>query len=155
MVENALKANDMRPGRLELEVTESLLMNSTPGVEHTLNTLGKMGVRIALDDFGTGFSSLSYLRRFRFDKLKIDQSFISDMETNNDGRAIVEAVIRLARDLRMSVAAEGVETESQLALLRELGCGEIQGYLIARPMPAQAFAAFLSANDAAVERRYA
>lgn len=155
MVENALKANDMRPGRLELEVTESLLMNSTPGVEHTLNTLGKMGVRIALDDFGTGFSSLSYLRRFRFDKLKIDQSFISDMETNNDGRAIVEAVIRLARDLRMSVAAEGVETESQLALLRQLGCGEIQGYLIARPMPAQAFAAFLSANDAAVERRYA
>ncbi|PYB75353.1 putative bifunctional diguanylate cyclase/phosphodiesterase [Rhizobium wuzhouense] len=155
MVENALKANAMRPGRLELEVTESLLMNSTPGVEHTLKTLGKLGVRIALDDFGTGFSSLSYLRRFRFDKLKIDQSFISDMETNDDGRAIVESVIRLAKDLRMSVAAEGVETQSQLTMLRQLGCCEIQGYLVAKPMSAEAFTAFLATNDADSERRYA
>lgn len=155
MVENALKANEMRPGRLELEVTESLLMNSTPAVEHTLKILSKSGIRIALDDFGTGFSSLSYLRRFRFDKLKIDQSFISDMETNDDGRAIVESVIRLAKDLKMSVAAEGVETQSQLALLRQLDCGEIQGYLIARPMSADAFAAFLTASADGSERRYA
>ncbi|KQW28798.1 diguanylate cyclase [Rhizobium sp. Root274] len=155
MVENALKANAMRPGRLELEVTESLLMNSTPAVEQTLKTLSKLGIRIALDDFGTGFSSLSYLRRFRFDKLKIDQSFISDMETNEDGRAIVECVIRLAKDLRMSVAAEGVETQNQLVALRQLGCGEIQGYLVSRPMPADAFAAFLRAGAGGSERRYA
>ncbi|MDH4441812.1 MAG: EAL domain-containing protein [Rhizobium sp.] len=155
MVENALKTNNLRPGRLELEVTESLLMNSTPAVEHTLRTLSKLGLRIALDDFGTGFSSLSYLRRFHFDKLKIDQSFISDMETNDDGRAIVDAVIRLAKDLHMSVAAEGVETQSQLTMLRQLGCGEIQGYLVARPMSADAFAAFLIANEAGTEKRYA
>ncbi len=94
-------------------------METTLGVEETLVSLSRLGQRNALDDFGTGFSSLSYLRRYRFDKLKIDQSFISDLETNSDSRAIVESVIKLARDLRMSVAAEGVETKGQFDLLRK------------------------------------
>lgn len=155
LVETALKQNGLPAHRLELEVTESLLMETTIGVEETLLSLSRLGLRIALDDFGTGFSSLSYLRRYRFDKLKIDQSFISDLETNSDSRAIVEAVIRLARDLRMSVAAEGVETGGQFDLLRQLGCGEIQGYLVGRPMTLDRFEDYLRENSTGVQRLYA
>ena len=152
LVETALRQNDLPAHRLELEVTESLLMETTIGVEETLASLSRLGLRIALDDFGTGFSSLSYLRRYHFDKLKIDQSFISDLETNSDSRAIVEAVIKLARDLRMSVAAEGVETNGQFELLRQLGCGEIQGYLVGRPKPLDRFEQYLRDNSTSVQR---
>jgi diguanylate cyclase (GGDEF)-like protein len=155
LVETALKQNVLPAHRLELEVTESLLMETTIGVEETLNSLSRLGLRIALDDFGTGFSSLSYLRRYRFDKLKIDQSFISDLETNSDSRAIVESVIKLARDLRMSVAAEGVETKGQFDLLRQMACGEIQGFLAGRPMPIDQFEEYLRQNSNSVERLYA
>ncbi len=155
LVESALKQNGLPAHRLELEVTESLLMETTIGVEETLASLARLGLRIALDDFGTGFSSLSYLRQYRFDKLKIDQSFISDLETNADSRAIVDAVIRLARDLRMSVAAEGVETRGQFDLLRHMGCGEIQGFLAGRPMPVDQFEDYLRQNSTVVERLYA
>ena len=127
----------MPPARLELEVTESLLLKTSALVESTLVAITALGVRLALDDFGTGYSSLSYLRKYRFDKLKIDQSFISDIETNTDSRAIVDAIIRLGHDLGMSVAAEGVETEAQYDILRRLGCGEIQGFLVGRPMPGE------------------
>lgn len=154
LVESALKQNALPAHRLELEVTESLLMEMTIGVEETLASLSKLGLRIALDDFGTGFSSLSYLRRYHFDKLKIDQSFISDLETNPDSRAIVEAVIKLARDLRMSVAAEGVETKGQFELLRHLSCGEIQGFLAGRPMPPEQFEDYLRQNSISVQRLY-
>ena len=130
-------------------------METTIGVAETLVSLSKLGLRIALDDFGTGFSSLSYLRRYRFDKLKIDQSFISDLESNSDSRAIVEAVIRLARDLRLSVAAEGVETKGQFELLRQMGCGEIQGFLAGRPMPIDQFEDYLRQNSTSVQRLYA
>ena len=155
LVETALKQNELPAHRLELEVTESLLMETTLGVEETLVSLSRLGLRIALDDFGTGFSSLSYLRRYRFDKLKIDQSFISDLETNSDSRAIVESVIKLARDLRMSVAAEGVETKGQFDLLRQMTCGEIQGFLIGRPMPVDQFEDYLRQNSDSVQRLYA
>lgn len=155
LVESALKQSGLPVNRLELEVTESLLMDISMGVEGTLAALSRLGLRIALDDFGTGFSSLSYLRRYHFDKLKIDQSFISDLETNPDSRAIVEAVIKLARDLRMSVAAEGVENRAQFDMLRQLGCGEIQGYLVGRPKPVDRFEAYLRENNSAVQRLYA
>jgi EAL domain-containing protein (putative c-di-GMP-specific phosphodiesterase class I) len=127
-------------------------METTIGIEQTLETISRLGVRIALDDFGTGFSSLSYLRRFHFDKLKIDQSFISDLETNADSRAIVEAVIRLAGDLRMSIAAEGVETKEQLERLRQMGCSEIQGYFTGRPMPVESFPQHLIQTNPSVQR---
>ena len=155
LVEAALKQNGLPAHRLELEVTESLLMETTIGVEQTLASLSRLGLRIALDDFGTGFSSLSYLRRYRFDKLKIDQSFISDLESNSDSRAIVESVIKLARDLRMSVAAEGVETRGQFDLLRQMACGEIQGFLAGRPMPIDQFEEYLRQNSNSVQRLYA
>lgn len=152
LIETALTENRLPAHRLELEVTESLLMETTIGIEQTLETISRLGVRIALDDFGTGFSSLSYLRRFHFDKLKIDQSFISDLETNADSRAIVDAVIRLAGDLRMSIAAEGVETKEQLERLRQMGCGEIQGFLTGRPMPVEAFQQHLSQTTPSIQR---
>ncbi len=149
MIENALQQNSMTAARLELELTESLLMNSTPGVGETLQALSRLGLRIALDDFGTGFSSLSYLLHYHFDKLKIDQSFISDLETNADSRAIVSSIINLAKELRMSVAAEGIEATGQLDLLKQFGCGEIQGYLVSRPMPIDQFEAYLAAESSA------
>ncbi len=140
----ALRDSGLPPARLELEVTESLLLKTDTLVESTLVAIKALGVRVALDDFGTGYSSLSYLRKYRFDKLKIDQSFISDIETNRDSRAIVDAIIRLGHDLGMSLAAEGVETEAQYDILQTLGCGEIQGYLIGRPMPAEDLERFLT-----------
>ena len=152
----ALRDSGLPPARLELEVTESLLLKTDALVESTLVAIAALGVRVALDDFGTGYSSLSYLRRYRFDKLKIDQSFISDIESNTDSRAIVDAIIRLGHDLGMSLAAEGVETQAQYEILRTLGCGEIQGYLIGRPMPGEDLARFLAqANDARPIRQIA
>ena len=136
-IASALRDSGLPPSRLELEVTESLLLKTNALVKSTLAAITALGVRVALDDFGTGYSSLSYLRKYRFDKLKIDQSFISDIETDTDSRAIVDAIIRLGHDLGMSVAAEGVETEAQYDILRNLGCGEIQGYLVGRPMPGE------------------
>ncbi|WP_245281492.1 bifunctional diguanylate cyclase/phosphodiesterase [Rhizobium sp. AAP43] len=144
LVESALKNSQLPPERLELEVTESLLMDSTLGLEHTIKALRGLGLKIALDDFGTGYSSLSYLRRYTFDKLKIDQSFISDIETNREGRAIVESIIRLARDLNMVVVAEGIETEGQREQLRTLGCEQLQGYLLGKPMPVSEFEAHVA-----------
>lgn len=141
LVENALKTSGLPPERLELEVTESLLMDATLGLEQTIGSLRNLGLRIALDDFGTGFSSLSYLRRYTFDKIKIDQSFISDIETNREGRAIVESVIHLAHDLNMVVVAEGIETEAQRDVLKGLGCGQLQGFLLGRPMTSADFEA--------------
>ncbi len=98
--------------------------------------LRELGVKIALDDFGTGYSSLSYLRSFPFDKIKIDQRFVRDIDTSTENQAIVRAIISLARDLKMRVTAEGVENEQQATILAGLGCTEVQGYLYSRPQPA-------------------
>jgi EAL domain-containing protein (putative c-di-GMP-specific phosphodiesterase class I) len=135
-VVSALAAAQLDPGRLEIEITESVLMQETDSNIRTLHALKDLGVRIALDDFGTGYSSLSYLRSFPFDKIKIDQCFIRDIETSPENQAIVRAVISLARDLGMRITAEGVETEQQAAILAGLGCSEVQGYLYSRPVPA-------------------
>jgi EAL domain-containing protein (putative c-di-GMP-specific phosphodiesterase class I) len=137
-VKAALEASHLAPARLELEVTESLLLADSEMTLRTLHELRRLGVRISMDDFGTGYSSLSYLRSFPFDKIKIDQSFVKDLSDKEDSRAIVKAVIGLGRSLGMSTTAEGVETEAQLDLVREQGCTEVQGFLFSPPLPGSA-----------------
>ncbi len=134
-VANALTASGLPGNRLELEITESTLIQDDASVLATLHALRALGVRIAMDDFGTGYSSLSYLRRFPFDKIKIDQSFVRGMIDQADCLAIVRAVIGLGRSLGIAVNAEGVETLEQLDALRRGECGELQGFLFSRPRP--------------------
>jgi diguanylate cyclase (GGDEF)-like protein len=134
-VVGALAKAQLDPGRLEIEITESVLMHETDQNLRTLHSLRELGVKIALDDFGTGYSSLSYLRAFPFDKIKIDQRFVRDIDASPENQAIVRAVISLARDLGMRVTAEGVENEQQAAMLAGLGCAEVQGFLYSRPIP--------------------
>ncbi len=134
-VEAALARSGLAPHRLELEITESLLLQDTGETLLTLRKIRSRGVRISMDDFGTGYSSLSYLRRFAFDKLKIDQSFIRHLEDSEDSIAIVRAVIAMGNSLGISITAEGVETAGQLAILREEGCQQVQGYLFSKPKP--------------------
>jgi diguanylate cyclase (GGDEF)-like protein len=124
------------PGLLEIELTESMLMNNAEEATRTLNEINAGGVRLAMDDFGTGYSSLAYLRRFPLDVLKIDRAFIRNVATDPDDAAIVLAMISLAHSMKLEVVAEGVETEAQMSFLRMHGCDEIQGYYFARPMPA-------------------
>jgi diguanylate cyclase (GGDEF)-like protein/PAS domain S-box-containing protein len=134
-VVGALAASQLDPSRLEIEITESVLMHETEHNLRTLHALREIGVKIALDDFGTGYSSLSYLRAFPFDKIKIDQRFVRDIDTSTENQAIVRAVISLARDLGMRITAEGVEDEQQATILAGLGCWEVQGFLYSRPIP--------------------
>ena len=131
----AIAANGIAPERLELEITESVLMSDTEFTLQRLHQIKTIGVRIALDDFGTGFSSLSYLRSFPFDKIKIDKSFVSDLESRADNRAIAVATLNLARSLGMSCTAEGVETGFQADFLRDNGCDNLQGFFISRAQP--------------------
>ncbi len=135
-VRRALESSGLPARRLELEITESALLQDSETVLETLHELRALGSRIALDDFGTGYSSLSYLRRFPFDKLKIDQSFVLDMVQRADCCAIVTSVFNLAHQLGMTTTAEGVETEEQLEQLRQTACTEVQGFLFDRPRPA-------------------
>jgi EAL domain-containing protein (putative c-di-GMP-specific phosphodiesterase class I) len=128
---------------LELEITESMLMHSADSVVAMMREFAEAGILMALDDFGTGYSSLSYLKRFPIDNLKIDQSFVRGIPDDQDDSAIARAIISMAKNLRLSVIAEGVETAEQLAFLREAGCDEIQGYYFSRPLPADEFAALL------------
>ena len=121
--------------RLELEITESLLLAESEPTLKTLHQLRALGIRISMDDFGTGYSSLSYLRSFPFDKIKIDRSFMRDLESKGDSLAIIKAVIGLGHSLGMSTTAEGVETEEQLAAVREQGCNEVQGFYFSPPLP--------------------
>lgn len=130
---------------LELEITESMLMHNTDSVVAMMREFGEAGILMALDDFGTGYSSLSYLKRFPIDNLKIDQSFVRGIPDDQDDSAIARAIISMAKNLRLSVVAEGVETAEQLEFLREAGCDEIQGYYFSRPIPADEFAALLVA----------
>jgi diguanylate cyclase (GGDEF)-like protein len=134
-VVGALATSQLDPSRLEIEIVESVLMDETEHNIRTLHALRELGVKIALDDFGTGYSSLSYLRAFPFDKIKIDQRFVRDIDTSIENQAIVRAVISLARDLGMRVTAEGVENEQQATILAGLGCTEVQGFLYSRPIP--------------------
>jgi diguanylate cyclase (GGDEF)-like protein/PAS domain S-box-containing protein len=132
----ALGATGLSASRLELEITESVLLQDNRAVLDILHQIRKLGVRISMDDFGTGYSSLSYLRSFPFDKIKIDRSFIRELGKENDCVAIIQAVIRLGRSLGMITTAEGVETKEQLEILRVEGCTQVQGYLFSPPRPA-------------------
>src|SRR5579883_177307 len=136
LVTSALAAAGLAPSRLELEITESVLMQNTFDNLETLHRLRDLGVRISMDDFGTGYSSLSYLRSFPFDKIKIDKSFIDHISEKEDCVTIVQAVTTMAQRLSMTTVAEGVETADQRRKLAELGCTDMQGYLISRPRPA-------------------
>jgi len=135
-VVSALAASGLSPNRLELEITESVLLQDGDATLAILNELRELGVRISMDDFGTGYSSLSYLRKFPFDKIKIDRSFIVDMSDHNDSMAIVRAVIAMGSGLGIATTAEGVETVEQFKRLKLEGCTEVQGYLFSPPRPA-------------------
>ena len=127
------------PNQVELELTESTIMQDDALTVHTLREIREMGIGLALDDFGTGYSSLSYLRRFTIDRVKIDRSFVSELPGNPDDAALSSAIIAMAHGLRLQVVAEGVETSSQALFLRTRGCDEVQGYLFGRPTPADDF----------------
>ena len=136
MVVSALATSGLPAKRLELEITESVLLGDDEKTLLMLHQLKELGVRIAMDDFGTGYSSLNYLRRFPFDKVKIDRSFIKDIAERDGSWSIVQAVVSIAKSRNIVTTAEGVETQEQLDLLRVLGCTEMQGYLFCRPKPA-------------------
>jgi EAL domain-containing protein (putative c-di-GMP-specific phosphodiesterase class I) len=135
LIEDSLGQHRIEPQRLELELTESLLMEDTEGTRSMLETFTRIGLRLAIDDFGTGHSSLAYLRRFRVDTLKIDRSFISETPHDSEACAVATAIVALGRSMQIKLVAEGVETDEQAAFLRNLGCHEIQGYLLTRPLP--------------------
>jgi diguanylate cyclase (GGDEF)-like protein len=140
---SALGQSGLSPSRLELEITETVLLQDDRAVLDALHQFRDLGVRICMDDFGTGYSSLSYLRSFPFDKIKIDRSFISELGKENDAVAIIRAVMDLGSNLGMITTAEGVETEEQLAILKAEGCMQVQGYLFSRPKPAAEIPAML------------
>jgi EAL domain-containing protein (putative c-di-GMP-specific phosphodiesterase class I) len=146
-VRSVLSDCALEPGLLELELTESTSMEDAGKSFSLLGQLKEIGIRLAIDDFGTGYSNLNYLKRFPVDRLKIDQSFVRDIERDPDDLAIARAVIGMAHGLRLSVVAEGVETEGQLNLLANLGCDLVQGYLFSRPVKAAEFAAMLTAGN--------
>ncbi|WP_272227339.1 EAL domain-containing protein [Methylophilus methylotrophus] len=139
----ALEKTGLNPQLLELELTESILLEDIDHLLAQLDGLKKLGVKLAIDDFGTGYSSLAYLKKFNIDRLKIDQSFVRDINTDPNDAAIVRAIVQMAHTLNLEVIAEGVEDEAMLKHLRESGCDEVQGYLFSKPLPADAFEAFI------------
>lgn len=145
-VEAALQESGLPPQALELEVTESAVMRDTAETTRHLERLHQLGVRVAIDDFGTGHASLGLLRRLKVNTLKVDRSFVQDLTNRQDARPLIEAILALARGLGLSVVAEGAETEAQLAALRELGCAEVQGYLLAHPLSAEDLTPLLRAH---------
>lgn len=142
-VVRVLGESGLDPSWLELELTESLLMQNADSVIDTLKRFRSAGIHLSIDDFGTGYSSLSYLRRFPIDALKIDRSFIREVTTNSDDAALATSIILMGRSLKLRVIAEGVETESQLSFLRIMQCDEVQGFLYSRPVPAEEATAML------------
>jgi EAL domain-containing protein (putative c-di-GMP-specific phosphodiesterase class I) len=165
LIRETLEQTGLPAHRLELEITETVLLQDTEAVMRMLHSLHDMGVRVSMDDFGTGYSSLSYLRRFPFDKIKIDRSFISDLRGSPGGvqpaggtqnalsaasvsaATIVRAIIGLGHSLGISTTAEGVETAQQFAQVREKGCTEVQGYFLSPPRPANEVAALIQRLD--------
>jgi diguanylate cyclase (GGDEF)-like protein len=145
-VRHALDASDLAPGRLEIELTEGVLLEDAKRAGTTMRELKALGVKLAVDDFGTGYASLSYLRSFPFDVIKIDRQFIGDLEPIVGGRAIVQAILALGKALGLTVTAEGVETDRQLEMLVEDHCAEVQGFLLARPMAAAQLSVFLASK---------
>ena len=146
MVMSALSSSGLPATRLEVEITEGVLLHESERTLQTLHRLRELGVRVSMDDFGTGYSSLSYLRSFPFDKIKIDRSFVSDLSGKRDGEAIIRAIAGLGKSLGMTTVAEGVETADQMERIRAEGCTDVQGYLISKPVPAAEVLRFLSAD---------
>jgi EAL domain-containing protein (putative c-di-GMP-specific phosphodiesterase class I) len=151
----ALGNSGMPPNLLELEITESMVMQNVDRALRLLREIRKMGIHLAIDDFGTGYSSMSLLKLFPIDTIKIDQSFVRDLLTDADDRAITEAIIALAKALQLKIIAEGVETKEQEAFLREHACDEIQGYLFSEPIPADAFQVFVAQHHVSELKRRA
>ena len=146
VVTDALKHSGLPPRRLELEITETLLLEKSAQVLATLHALRALGVRISMDDFGTGYSSLSYLRSFPFDKIKIDQSFVRDLGSNREAQAIIRSIVSLGKGLGVTITAEGVETEAELSCLRAEGCHEGQGFLFSKARPHAEIVSLLAAQ---------
>ncbi|WP_457795868.1 putative bifunctional diguanylate cyclase/phosphodiesterase [Methylocystis sp. S23] len=144
----AIAACDFSPSRLELEITESVLLLENDATQSCLGDLRQLGVSIALDDFGTGYSALSHLRAFPVDRIKIDRSFVQEVDARRETASIIRAIIGLAGELGVRTTAEGIETQSQLRMLHSFGCNEIQGYLISRPRPLSAFQGISRASGA-------
>ena len=147
-VQAALAESGIAPQDLEVEITESVLMQETDTSQRIIERLRALGVGIAIDDFGTGYSSLAYLKRLKPNQLKIDRSFVSDTATDSDSRAIVKGVVGLATALGLNVVAEGVETQEQLQFLRESGCHTLQGYYLGRPVTVAQLEAWITQRDA-------
>lgn len=143
LVKSALDLAQLPPHALEIELTESSVMSDSEASAEILEQLSRLGVLISIDDFGTGYSNMSYLRRFPIDKLKIDRSFMRDIVSNPDGLSIVRAIVSLTHSLRLKAIAEGVETNEQLAAIRDLGCDQYQGFLFSKPLTAAAFEEFM------------
>ncbi len=146
-VSMVLERTGLSPRHLELELTEGSVMDNPDQAIRTLRELGAMGVHLSIDDFGTGYSSLAYLKRFPIDALKVDQSFVRDITSDQDDAAIASAIIAMGHSLRLTIIAEGVETLEQLAFLRERECHKVQGFLFARPMPAEQLPAYLAEHS--------
>ena len=142
-VREMLQETGIAPEQLELEVTESLIIHNAERAMRKVREIKALGVRIAIDDFGTGYSALSQFKRFPVDTLKVDRSFIRDVETVEEDRAITQAIITMGKTLGLTVVAEGVETEEQHNFLRDHTCDEIQGYLFSQPLPPAEFAQLL------------
>ena len=142
----ALKEADLDPRWLEIELTESCVMSNPEESIAVLEELSRMGVLVSVDDFGTGYSSMSYLRRFPIDKLKIDRTFVAEMDTRADDASIVQAIVSLAHGLRLKVVAEGVETEAQLDALKALGCDQYQGFHFSPAQPPAEFERLIRAK---------
>ena len=140
-LEDVLKRNRLPEKVLELEITETVLMSQPEFIGSELSKIKALGISIAIDDFGCGYSSLSYLKNLAVDVLKIDRSFVQDIETEPSDEAIVAGIVALAKTLDMTTVAEGVETNSQCAILKQLGCDSYQGYLVSEPLSAESFEA--------------
>jgi len=147
-VQKILMETGLAPGSLELEITESAIMQESEKAISLLHTIRDMGIRVTMDDFGTGYSSLSYLKRFPISSLKIDRTFIADVLSNPDDAEIIRAIIAMAHRMKLNVVAEGVETAEQLEFLRREGCNEAQGYYFARPMPGEEFSRWFQTRSA-------
>ena len=152
-MQGSLQRHGVAASQLTFEVTESAAMEDAQACLRLFERLAEVGVRLSIDDFGTGYSSLSYLRKLPASELKIDRSFVQDVDREPDAEAIVSAVIKLAHALGLSVVAEGVETQAQQRILQAMGCDELQGFLFARPMPAHALQAWVRESGHAVGPR--
>ena len=142
-IRDILAATDLDPKRLELEVTESALLDAGKQNFDIMRAIRALGVRVSMDDFGTGYSSLSYIQNFEFDKIKIDQRFIRDLRNGQNGAAIIKAIIDLGVSVGIETTAEGIETDEELDAVRSYGCVEMQGFLFSRPMDSAAARAFI------------